>query len=342
MILKGAAALRWLAAPDPAHAAILIHGADPMRVAMKRQEAVLGLIGPDGEAEMRLTRLAAADLRRDPAALNDALRAAGFFPGERAVLVEDATDTLADQIAAALAEWRPGDARLVVTGNLLTGKSALKALFEGSQTAVALALYDDPPSREEVAAELARAGLTRLSREAEAELDMLARSLEPGDFRQTLEKVALYKWGDDSPLTGAEVALLAPATVETEAGAAVQAAAEGRMGQVGLVMRRLDGQGVGPVTIAIAAMRHFRALHAAASDPAGPSAGMGRQRGVPFAAREAMARQAGQWGGRRLEAALAILVETDLTLRSASKAPQMALVERALMRIAGLSPRRGE
>jgi DNA polymerase-3 subunit delta len=47
-----------------------------------------------------------------------------------------------------------------------------------------------------------------------------------------------------------------------------------------------------------------------------------------------MARQAGQWGARKLEAAIAILVETDLTLRSASKAPGMALMERALIRIA--------
>jgi DNA polymerase-3 subunit delta len=35
-----------------------------------------------------------------------------------------------------------------------------------------------------------------------------------------------------------------------------------------------------------------------------------------------------------LETAVAILLETDLTLRSASKAPGMALMERALIRIA--------
>ena len=47
-----------------------------------------------------------------------------------------------------------------------------------------------------------------------------------------------------------------------------------------------------------------------------------------------MIRQAGAWGARRLETALAHIVETDLTLRSTSRAPTMAVMERALLRLA--------
>ena len=47
-----------------------------------------------------------------------------------------------------------------------------------------------------------------------------------------------------------------------------------------------------------------------------------------------MQRQAGQWGRQSLEQALALLVETDLTLRSTSRAPAMAVMERALIRLA--------
>ena len=62
---------------------------------------------------------------------------------------------------------------------------------------------------------------------------------------------------------------------------------------------------------------------------------MGIQRArVNFKQKDAMGRQAGQWGVRALEQALSVLLETDLTLRSASKAPGMALMERALIRIA--------
>ena len=48
MILRGAEASRYFAKPDPARAGLLIFGADPMRVALKRQEVIGALIGPEG------------------------------------------------------------------------------------------------------------------------------------------------------------------------------------------------------------------------------------------------------------------------------------------------------
>ncbi len=104
------------------------------------------------------------------------------------------------------------------------------------------------------------------------------------------------------------------------------------------MMRRIEGQGVLPVTLAIMALRHFRTLHAAASDPGGPGAGIGRVRPPVFGPRrDRMQAQASRWGMFRLEEALKLLIETDLTLRSASKAPQMAVMERALLRLSMLA-----
>ena len=50
--------------------------------------------------------------------------------------------------------------------------------------------------------------------------------------------------------------------------------------------------------------------------------------------RDRMARQAQGWGMRALEDAMHELVGTDLTLRSSSRAPAMAVMERALIRLA--------
>jgi DNA polymerase-3 subunit delta len=333
MILKGVEAARYCARPDPSRAGLLIFGADAMRVALKRQEAIAALIGPDGEGEMRLTRISAGDLRRDGSLLLDGIKAVGFFPGPRVTFLEDATDTLADTIGATLSEWKPGDATMVVTAGGLTGKSPLKTLFEKHPSAVSIGLYDDPPSREEIEDALKKAGLTGIDREAMADLTTLAQALDPGDFRQTLEKIALYKYGDASPLTPADVAAMAPATIEAEVDDLIDAVAEAQSGAIGLLFRRLEGQGVLPVTICIGALRHFRMLHAAATDPSGPGAGIQKAR-VNFKQKAAMGRQASQWGMRALEHAIAILLETDLTLRSSSKAPGMALLERALIRIA--------
>lgn len=332
MKLAGAEARRYLAKPDPGKAALVIFGEDAMRVAMKRAEAALALTGPDADAEMRLTRIPAADLRKDAAALQDAIKARGFFPGARVVVVEDATDGLSATLQAAFDAWRPGDANIIVTAGNLTGKSALKTLAEKHFAVACIGLYDDPPTREEIEAELSRAGLSQVPSDAMGELMTLSRSLEPGDFRQTLEKIALYKYQDPAPLTPAEIAALAPATVETEAEELLDAVAELRMGEIGPILRRLEGQGVLPVTLCIAALRHFTTLHLMATDPEGAASGFARARGF-FKRRDRMLKQSSNWPTRQVEKALALLVETDLTLRSTSRAPAMAVMERCLIRI---------
>ncbi|MDJ0822863.1 MAG: DNA polymerase III subunit delta [Paracoccaceae bacterium] len=324
--------------PDRSAAGALLYGEDAMRVALKRQELVAALIGPEGEAEMRLARIAAADLRKDSAALLDAVKAQGFFPGPRVAFVEDATDGLAPVIKTALEDWREGDAQIIVTAGQLNARSALRKLFEGHARAYAVPLYNNPPTRAEIEAELTRAGLREMGRDAMAALEALARSLTPGDFRQTLEKTALYKRGDDTPLTPDEVALNAPATIEAEIDEIYHVLAEGRTADIAPVMQRLAGQGVAPVTLLIMGERHFRTLYAIASAPGGPAQGIGKLRPPIFGPRrDRMLRQAQAWSIEGLEQALRLLMDTDLTLRSAAqRAPAMALVERAFVRLAYL------
>lgn len=340
MKLSGPGAVRFFAKPEPDRAGLLIFGADAMRVALRRQEVIAALIGPEGEAEMRLTRIAGGDLRKDATLATDAMRAQGFFPGARVAFVEDAGDAAAPAIRAALADWAAGDAMLVVTAGSLSKGSALRKAFEEHPNAYAVGIYDDPPSRDEIEATLAKAGLTGIGREAMTDLLALARDLDPGDFRQTVEKVALYKFGDTVPLSPTDIALCAPATIEAEVDDVLHAAAEQRSDEIGLLMRRLEGQGMNPVSLSIAAMRHFRTLHAAASSPGGPAEGIARMRPPVFGPRrERMLKQAQGWGMHRLEAALGLLVDTDLTLRSSSRAPAMAVMERTLIRLSMLNRR---
>lgn len=333
---------RYFARPDPDAAGLLIHGPDTMRIALRRQEVIAALVGPEGEAEMRLARIAAADLRRDPALLLDAVKAQGFFPGPRVAFVEEAGDGLADTIAAALSEWRPGDAQIVVTAGSLTARSKLRKLFEAHEAAYSAGVYDEPMGRAEIEAELARAGLADIPRDAGEALAALARQLEPGDFRQTLEKLALYKLDDETPLAAEEVGLLAPASTEAEADDVIHAAAEAREGEIGPLMQRLSAQGVTPVRLSIAAGRHFRQLYRAASDPEGPGKGIARLRPPVWGPRrDRMEKQARDWGAARLQTALQLLADTDRALRSANQtAPQMAVMERTLLRLSRLRGRR--
>jgi DNA polymerase-3 subunit delta len=336
MKLSPREATGYFAKPDAGKTGLLIYGPDAMRIALKRQQVIAALIGPSGEEEMRLTRIPSANLRKDPAILIDAMTAQSFFPGQRVAFVEDATDTIAKIIAPALEEWRTGDAQIVVTAGQLTAKSALRKMFEGHNNAFAVGIYDDPPSRAEIEAELSRAGITMPERDVMDDLTTLSRELDPGDFRQTLEKLALYKLNDSAPLSSEDIAACAPASTEAALDDVINIVAEARSGEIGPIMRKLQAQGVQPVGLCIATLHHFKTLYAAASDPGGAAQGIGKLRPPVFGPRrDRMLRQAQGWGIYNLEAALSLLVDTDLKLRSAGQhAPAMALVERCLIRLA--------
>ena len=141
MKLNARDAARFMSKPDTSKAGALLFGPDTMRIALKRQDVVATLVGPEGENEMRLARMNGAELRKDPARLVDAIKAQGFFPGQRVVLIEDATDGLSKIFLAAIEDWLPGDAMMVVTGGQLNARSALRKAFEGSGSCVGIGIY---------------------------------------------------------------------------------------------------------------------------------------------------------------------------------------------------------
>ncbi|MEL6617228.1 MAG: DNA polymerase III subunit delta [Pseudomonadota bacterium] len=333
MKLSTGQANAYFAKPDPDATGLLIYGADAMRIALKRQEVVAALIGPQGEEEMRLTRIAGAELRKEPAQLLDAVKAIGFFPGPRVALVEDVNETVGPIITDALGAWTKGDAQIVVTAGTLKPTSKLRKAFEAHQGAYAAGIYDNPPTRDEIERALRDAGITNPPQEAMHLLSDLARDLEPGDFRQTLEKIGLYKRGDDTPLSADDITACAPTSIEADVDDVLLVVGDGQAAAIGPVMQRLQAQGVNAVSLCIGAMRHFRTLHRAATDTSGRPQIWGPNR-------DKMLAQARRWGPQRLETALTVLTDTDLQLRSAGQhAPAMALVERAFIRLAMLASR---
>lgn len=325
----------YVRAPDPADAGLLLFGEDAMRVADARAAYVRAVAGPEAEADMRLTRFDPGDLRRDPAALIDALKARGFFDGPRVVIVEGAGDALAPVMAAALDAWHSEDARLIVTAGSLPARSKLRKLFEGAKSARAGGIYDIPPSRSDVEEAIRAAGLSP-DRDALAALHALSQSLEPGDFRQCLEKLSLYALGA-SGVSLADVEACAPRSSEADLDDLLTIVADGQADQVGPLLQRLYAQGTVPVTICIMALRHFRTLHRVASAPGGASAGIGALRPPVYGPRrDRLARQAARWGVDRLETAHRQLLEADLSLRSGARVPAEAMIERVLIRLAML------
>lgn len=323
----------YFAKPDASKIGLLIYGADAMRVALKRQQVLAALLGNGADEEMRLTRLSGSEVRKDPALLMDAIKAMGFFPGTRAAFVEEANETCAQSIIAALENWQPGDAHIVVTAGALKPTSKLRKAFESHSQAYAAAIYDNPPTREEIETALRDAGLKQVSDDTMAALNNLAQAIDPGDFRQTVEKLALFKLGDDSPVSLSDITACAPTSTEADVDDVLMVVAEARAHDIGPVMQKLVAQGATPVGLCIGAMRHFRALHRAACDTSGRPTIFGPNR-------DRMLAQSRRWGPAKLETAITLLTDTDLQLRSAGQnAPGMALVERAFIRLAMLGSR---
>jgi DNA polymerase III subunit delta len=335
MKLAGRSVQTLIAKPDRTIPGVLLYGGDPVRVDARRADLTRALGGPGADDEMRVTRISAAELRKDPALLLDALKAVSFFPGPRVAVVEDAGDGLTATIAPALDDWRDGDAQIIVTAGALAAKSSLRKAFEDHGKALAIAFYDDPLSPAEVEAALAEAQAPPLPRETLSALADLAAGMDIAAFRQLAEKIALYKLGDATPMTLAELALLAT-PIGAEVDETIAVIAEGDVGKTAAALRKLTAQGTGAVSLIIAATRHFRTLHRVKSDPRGVAAIRPPLFG-PM--RDKVERQAQGWPMAALESAIEVLTETDLRLRSSSKAPDGALVERALLRVAALRRR---
>ena len=333
MKLTGAQANGYFSKPDPSKAGLLIYGTDAMRVALKRQDVIAALVGPQGEEEMRLTRIPASELRKDKALLLDAVKAIGFFPGPRVAFVEDANSFVDDTIIDALNQWQEGDTQIIVTaGNLKKTSKTLKA-FEGHKNAFAAAIFDNPPTRQEIETALREAGLPPPTGTVMDVLNDLAQSLSPGDFRQTVDKITLYKLSDSAPLSEEDIAACAPSSTEADIDDILMIVADARADQIGPVLRKLQAQGVNAVSLCIGAMRHFRSLHRVACDTTGRPNVWGPNK-------DRIIGQAHRWGPAKLETALTVLTDTDLKLRSAGQnAPAVALVERAFIRLAMLGSR---
>ena len=146
----------------------------------------------------------------------------------------------------------------------------------------------------------------------------------------------IRKKRDGHELGAEDIAACAPGSTEAALDDILNVVAEARSGEIGPLIRRLRAQGTNAVTLCISATRHFRTLYAVAAHPGGASAGIAAVRPPIFGKRrDRIQRQAAAWGADRLEKALTLLTDTDLQMRSAGQsAPAMALMERALIRLA--------
>ena len=93
MKIAGKNAIKYILDPTPVPG-LLLHGAPKDKIRYQYNKIKLKLVGNNAESEMRLTEIPAAELRKNKSLALDAIKALGFFPGPRLVLIENCSDGL--------------------------------------------------------------------------------------------------------------------------------------------------------------------------------------------------------------------------------------------------------
>ena len=317
---------------------VLIYGNDLMRVSDKKKQLIKSLLGPSADVEMRLARISRESLKKEPDQAIDLCKAQGFFTGERAVLIEEANETITEIILKAIDAWKNGDATIIVTAGLLKPSSSLRKLFEQKNNTYSVPIYDNPMTKSEVEKIISKSGLQNVTQDGFSQLLLIASQLQPGDFKQTVDKLALYKLNDEKSVTYQDIISCAPISNEADIDEVLNVVLAGNEFKISQILGRLSSQGTLPVTLIIAATRHFKALFSIISNPGGVNAGATALRPPIYGPRkETLINQAQKWGPIKIKTAIKILTAADLHLRSSNqRAPQIALIERLFIRIAML------
>ena len=340
MKLTGAHAQAYLANPGDRFGCILLHGANTIRVTDKRIELAKRLVGPDGSRELRLTVLQAAQITKHAGTVADNLKAVGFFPGPRLVIVEGVTDAVHEQLAMALSARSAGDAFLIVTAGALSTRSRVRRLFEQDKAAAAIGVYDEPLDKATIQTMASEAGLSTLTPESLEHLAQSSAYQTASEIRNTIEKLALYAMKRQQPIAPHDIELLAPDSRIAGMEDVLFAVAEGRPSDVVVPLQRLYSQGVSADSVCQSAYAYFRSLQKVALHQGRLDAAFLKLRPPVFGpTRDRMASQVRRWGQERLEAPLRELFSVGLALRSTNRAPDAAVVERTLLRIAWMAPK---
>lgn len=335
MKVPAARARGFAARPDPRAAGILIYGPETAEIDALRK-TLTDALSADGEAP-DITRMEAAEVRRDPAALSDALRASALFGGRPLVVLENAGDGLAGAIGAAMEGLAPGEAHLVVTAGGLAAKSKLRKLFEGGDTLAALPVYARALDRAALQ-EMLQAEGARLGEDAMARLEAFAEMAEAAELRGLVRTLGLLSL-DGKPVDAATLEGLLPETVEGEVDAVVSATLSRSAEQALGALSRMGAAG-GPASAVSALGRQFRQLHALTAAPDGPEQAVGRLRPPVFGPRrDLLLRAARAWPEAAAERALSMIADTELAVRATGGPPDRATAERLIVRLCMLRGR---
>jgi DNA polymerase-3 subunit delta len=327
----------YLAKPSPAHAIILLFGAD-VGLVRERADALIAAAVDDVNDPFSLVRLEGDDLAAEPSRLVDEAMTVPLFGGRRAIRVRAGGRSFASGVEILLQE-PPKDCRIVIEAGELRRDSPLRVMCEKAKTAAAIACYAD------TARDLAKLIDDEL-RVANLRIDPDARTalteLLGGDrlaSRNEIRKLALYAHGK-SEITLDDIAAVVTDASSFALDPIVDSTFAGKPAELETYFAKAMAAGTNPNTIMFAASRQASQLHRArlAMDE-----GQDIDRAFPrlhFSRKDVIALALRNLSAERLSQAMLQIGDATLEVR---RRPQLseAIAQRVLMNIAVNARRRG-
>ncbi len=326
--------------PDPRIRAVLFHGSDDGLIA-ERAAQLARSVCPDLADPFRVVDIAGDALKGDPARLADEFSAMSLMGGRRVVRVRPAGEESATALENLVAAGA-GDALIVLEAGNLTPRSTLRTLAESESTLGAVACY--PDSEEDIERLLESTARSHgFTVETDAQEWIVERlGGDRGQTRSELDKLMLYKIGDDSKaITIADAAAVLGDSSSMEIDDVVGATFDGDLVTLDRALDRVFAEGGNPVVLVRALQRHADQLHLVAGHAAASGnfeSAMFKARGLPGAGprRRRFENHLRAWPLARLSEVLKRALDTELECKS-SGLPDQAIARRlclALCRVA--------
>lgn len=331
----------YLAKPNPAHAIILVFGAD-VGLVRERADALIAAAVDDVNDPFSMVRLDGDDLAADPARLVDEAMTVPLFGGRRAIRVRAGGRSFASGVEVLLNE-PPKDCRIVIEAGELRRDAPMRVMCEKAKTAAVIQCYaDGARDLARLIDDELRLAKLRIAPEARETLTELLGGDRMAS-RSELRKLTLYAHGKD------EITLDDIAAVVTDASSLaldpiIDNAFAGEPADLEAAYAKAIAAGTNPNSIMFAAGRWASQLHKARlamDEGASAESASGRMYPKPHFSREKLVAQAlRNQAAERLSQSIVQIGEATLELR---RRPQLAeaIAQRVLMSIAVNARRRG-
>ena len=319
----------------PKHSArtILCYGKDAGRIAMASDRMAQGFMAFADGGE--IIKLNFPDYKSDPANFRDQLYAASFFSTRKLFILRDCPPTLPKEFKEIFSEYS-GDNRIILLAEDLPPSSALRKFSEGKDANVAsLPFYADEGGDVAVFVQ-------NFMREKGASIDRdavraVAQSL-PGNrmiVMRELEKLLLYKEGDPSPISHADVEAAIDVESVAPLAALCRAAFNCDAKEANALLKGLHADGVHAVAICRTLARHAATLEQMAERQAqGMSASAAVKAHRPpvfFRDAPAFEAQLRKWNAHSLMQARRLLQQAEIAAKSSLSEPDVVAERYALL-----------